>query len=219
LQGKGWNLHKNKVDISDHDKETLAGVISEHLDDLIQQAAASADDVLLKNVNNVLRTVFDQTKTLQRRKAKRNSVQNPGKGTKFPTGRGSPHRRAEVVQPGNTFPIKDLVPRRNSGIQIIREQRGAGPLLDMMGTYVIVVNTDHPSYPEYARLSDNDWGVAAILFMCGHNTIADEREGFIYGKEDHAANAKTFVANVSALLEGYFELLAKKQQANSAGVA
>lgn len=102
--GDGWELTKNKDNISSNMKP-LGDAIYAACRETIERAAKQATNVLFDGVAKAVNDALDKLVTdlsPANKKAKRKSptVKNDPKA---PTGNGSPHKRAAVVQAGNTF--------------------------------------------------------------------------------------------------------------------
>lgn len=104
--GTGWELTKNKDNISSNQDE-LSSAIFQACRDTISKAAARAKSVVFDGVSTQINAALQSIIGAEsNRKAKAKRHKGTSKGTVAPTMTGRKHTQAAVTQPGNTFNLR-----------------------------------------------------------------------------------------------------------------
>lgn len=137
--GEGWELTKNKDNISSN-FDALAVAINAAFRDVLDKAASRSQFIQFRNVSREINQVLKDLSGEQRRKAKRGPKSN--EGLVLPKGSGRRHKRASRSQPGDTF-SEALARARGLAINFDRFGEG-GPAWKYSGN-TVSLNVDIPA--------------------------------------------------------------------------
>ncbi len=134
---KSWSVGKHKNEIIDADADSLFDSVEAALTDLLRKA---------DSIGSTLSSQAFELKVserLNRNKAKRGPVLNPGSGRIHPTGTGRKHKRAKEIQDGDSMPGAEDHEVKVSHEHLGKE-KGTG---EIKGRFVIL-NLDDPAVLE-----------------------------------------------------------------------
>lgn len=146
-----WTIGKNKDELSPDDKEKIGKYLNDHFADLIEYSKVKGDEAAFGEASDTFAAITSEVSSIAGKAARRAKARRPGVvgavGTVEPTGTGRGHRRADLVQDGDTFDIEETM-RSCGGVQIVRESRGAeAPVMLIESNSVITINIDSPAFP------------------------------------------------------------------------
>lgn len=195
-----WGVNKLKDGISEQHQAELSSAITGHpgFAALAREAAQNGHEAWLDHVNDLLAAVAAQIGSAGRRRRK--AVRGPRTqktGAVIPTGRGSPHTKARVTQPGATFSGEVASGRITVHVQSCGED---GPLFDVNGSAVFV-NRNHPFY-EMTRENMEILAPMAVMYLVSHRTIGGQKGCLGYG-EVLQDSQEEFQRQVTGIMECY----------------
>jgi Histidine kinase-, DNA gyrase B-, and HSP90-like ATPase len=117
--GDGWNLNKNKTDLTDDEEEELMTAIRREFADTIKKAEARSFTQQFAGVGELISAAVAHLRT-NTRKARRGKKHQAGSVEAVGTERR--HNQAERTQPGRTFPKRN---QPETQVKIVFSQLGA----------------------------------------------------------------------------------------------
>lgn len=141
LRGKGWRVAKNKDDMSDADRQTLAAFVRGTYADLIAEARRRGTERTIEGLGEFFAALARRDRGAKARRSP--PVEHTGAIT--PTDTGRRHTRAARTQDGSTFtlPGQDRVA---GSMSVKLAPQGCAPLFELHDESHVIVNTDHPGY-------------------------------------------------------------------------
>lgn len=180
--GKGWELTKNKDNISSN-LEPLGQAIAAACRDTIEVASKQATSVVF---DGVAKAVNDALHQLEADCGTRGKTQKAKRGPKVnvnrlsvPTGRGTPHSGAARTQPGSTFGSG----RTTSAIKVAFRSMGASGPSSAYEHQIVYLNKDIPVLASH--MDDPDWlAVHAVYSAATYIATDDGRQKKLFEGRD-----------------------------------
>lgn len=187
-----WSFSRNKDGVDRKNDKELEDALSlcSGFQRLLAKARNDAKDRDLEEANLLLSLMHGRL--AGRAKAKRSSRTGKHKRAR-PTGKGSPHRRAAVEQPGDTFDschhLAGTTAPSAGKLQIVRESRGDDPEFMTTKGSAVYVNTSHVMY-HYLNLNRDlsRLPVLAAMFYAATASLSDVQQRPLPGLESMVAD-------------------------------
>jgi hypothetical protein len=193
----GWQLSKNKDDISDN-KEELADAVYEACKELF--AKASAEDSVVKSaafasqITDAIRGVFATPDS----KAKRERGEK--KGTVDPVDGPRKHKRARKLQPGEKIAQEIRAGKIRVDFRSAPDGDDSIGKVDAAGDRVII-HTTHPAIAEIQRRFDHRAAlVIAVSLIVNHATTSGPSGQTLLPVIADAAMESQFIVGISEVL-------------------
>lgn len=172
LRGKGWRVAKNKDDMSDADRQTLAGFVRETYADLIAEARRRGTERAIEGLGEFFAALARRDRTAKARRSP--PVEHTG--TVAPADTGRRHGRAARTQDGNTFTLPGQ--DRTAGVMRVKlAPRGEAPLFELHDESHVVVNTDHAGYQAlFGPGMERQLAVAILCFYASQAVLRGWRK-------------------------------------------